>query len=65
MNTLTPSRTAEIKNRNTNNWQLRLTHQNNAWTDFQTRNTGNLNIQPQNGNTGFNMNFNPTHTIDV
>lgn len=65
VNTLNPIRTAEIKNTISNNWQLRLTHQNNAWTDFKTRNTGNLNIQPQNGNTGFNMNLNPTHTIDV
>jgi hypothetical protein len=65
VNTLAPFRTAEIRNTNSNNWQLRLTNQNDAWTDFQTRNTGNLNIQPQNGNTGFNMDLNPTHTIDV
>src|SRR5690606_12095016 len=37
VNTLNPIRTAEIKNTNSNNWQLRLTHQNNSWTDFKTR----------------------------
>lgn len=65
VNTLDPVRTAEIKNTTSNNWQLRLTHQNNSWTDFKTRNTGNLNILPQNGRVGINMNANPTHNIDV
>ncbi len=66
VNTINPTRTVEIKNVNTNNWQLRLTNQNNSFTDFQTLGTGNLSIQPQNGRTGFNLLLiNPTHTIDV
>lgn len=65
VNTLDPQATTEIANENTNNWQLRLTHQNNSWTDFKTRGSGNLNILPQNGNVGINMNQNPTHNLDV
>jgi len=65
VNTLNPARTTEIKSNISANWQLRLTHNNDAWVDFQARNTGNLNIFPQGGKTGMSLNADPTHTIDV
>ncbi|WP_341903170.1 tail fiber domain-containing protein [Fluviicola taffensis] len=65
VNTINPFRVTEIKSNLTIDPQLRITTNNNAWVDFQTLTTGNLDIQPQNGRVGINLTTNPTANLDV
>lgn len=65
VNTLTPTRIAEIKSNMSTAPQLRITTNNNAWADFQTLTTGNLDIQPQGGKVGINLTTDPTANLDV
>lgn len=65
VNTTNPFRVAEIKSNLTAAPQLRITTNNNAWTDLQTLNTGNFVILPQSGRVGINLTTNPTANLDV
>jgi hypothetical protein len=48
------------------NWQLRLSRTNGSqYTDFQSNANGNLQILPQGGSVGVNLNANPTANLDV
>lgn len=65
VNTLNPARDAEIRSNLTQAPQFRLTTVNNSWVDFETNAAGNLQIMPQNGSVGINLNTNPTANLDV
>ncbi len=65
VNTITPTRAAEIKSNLNQAPQLRLTTTNNNWSDLETNANGNLLLRPMSQRVGINLTTNPTANLDV